>query len=98
MLDRSFPEPHRSWAGPGDRQIGWWLSLPLGIINGRVARRQIAEQPLFVMLYRLVYISFAESSVLAYSIQYTLFVILLNVQCTLYNNPFSALCPTPSHR
>jgi hypothetical protein len=44
MLDSSFPEPHRRWAGPGDRQRGWWLSLPLGIINGRVAGRQIAEQ------------------------------------------------------
>ncbi len=42
-LDRSYSESHHRWAGPGDRQGGWWLSLPLGIFNGRVAERQVAE-------------------------------------------------------
>jgi hypothetical protein len=46
MLDRSFPESHCRWAVREDRQRGWWLSLPLGIINGRVAERQVAEQTL----------------------------------------------------
>ncbi len=46
-LDRSYSKSHRRWAGPGDRQGGWWLSLPLGIINGRVAGRQFAEHHIF---------------------------------------------------
>jgi hypothetical protein len=43
-LGRSYSESHRRCADQGDRQKGWWLSLPLGIINGRVAGRQVAEQ------------------------------------------------------
>ncbi len=39
-----YSESHRRWAVPGDRQKGGWPSLPLGIINGRVAEGQIAEQ------------------------------------------------------
>jgi hypothetical protein len=40
----SYSVSHRCWAVPGDSQKGGWPSLRLGIINGRVAERQIAEQ------------------------------------------------------